>query len=146
MAERHNALLAAAQLIEAVQQVVTAEPGRQVGTVGRLAVYPNAPNVVPGLVKHSIELRDLSAEKIARLGAEIQKQAQQIAQRTGTTITIKKLENDPPAMASPEIQKQIEAAAASARPQNHALAQRRRSRRPDDGQTRSHGHDLRPQR
>ena len=113
MAERQNALLAAAQLIEAVQQVVTAEPGRQVGTVGRLAVYPNAPNVVPGLVKHSIELRDLSAEKIARLGAEIQKQAQQIAQRTGTTITIKKLENDPPAMASPEIQKQIEAAAAS---------------------------------
>ncbi len=113
MAERHNALLAAAQLIEAVQQVVTAEPGRQVGTVGRLAVYPNAPNVVPGLVKHSIELRDLSAEKIARLGAEIQKQAQQIAQRTGTTITIKKLENDPPAMASPEIQEQIEQAAAS---------------------------------
>ena len=113
MAERHNALLAAAELIEAVQQIVTAEPGRQVGTVGRLVVYPNAPNVVPGRVNHSIELRDLSQEKIARLGAEIQKQAQQIAQRTGTTITITKLENDPPAMASPEVQAQIEKAAAS---------------------------------
>src|SRR3954468_23087356 len=90
MPDRRNALLAAAKLIEAVQLIVTREPGRQVGTVGRLAVYPNAPNVVPGLVKHSIELRDLSADKIARLGLEIQKQAQQIARETNTEITIKK--------------------------------------------------------
>ncbi len=54
MKDRHNALLAAAELIEAVQKVVTREPGRQVGTVGRLQVFPNAVNVVPGLVKHSI--------------------------------------------------------------------------------------------
>ena len=60
MKERHNALLAAAKLIEAVQEVGTREPGPQVGNVGRLQVFPNAPNVVPGLVKHSIELRDLA--------------------------------------------------------------------------------------
>jgi N-carbamoyl-L-amino-acid hydrolase len=108
MPERRNALLAAARLIEAVQTVVTSEPGRQVGTVGRLAVSPNAPNVVPGLVKHSIELRDLSADKIARLGEEIQKRAQQIADATGTEITIKKLEADPPAIATAEIQVAIE--------------------------------------
>ena len=113
MPERHNALLAAAKLIEAVQRIVTREPGRQVGTVGRLSVYPNASNVVPGLVKHSIELRDLSAEKITRLGEEIQKQAQAIAKDTGTEINIRKLENDPPALASSEIQRQIEAAATS---------------------------------
>jgi N-carbamoyl-L-amino-acid hydrolase len=62
MPERRNALLAAANLIEAVQQIVTREPGREVGTVGRLAVHPNASNVVPGLVKHSIELRPLRTE------------------------------------------------------------------------------------
>src|SRR5215467_14775392 len=112
MPERHNALLAAAKLIEAVQEVVTREPGRQVGTVGQLQVFPNAPNVVPGLVKHSIELRDLSAEKIARLGDEIQRRAQEIAQHTGTEIQIKKVDHDPPAMADPEIQKKIEEAAA----------------------------------
>jgi N-carbamoyl-L-amino-acid hydrolase len=113
MPERHNALLAAAKLIEAVQQIVTREPGRQVGTVGKLAVFPNAPNVVPGLVKHSIELRDLSADKIARLGKVVEKQAQQIARETGTEITIRKLEHDPPALASPEVQSRIEQAAAS---------------------------------
>jgi len=113
MPERRNALLAAAKLIEAVQQVVTAEPGRQVGTVGRLTVYPNAPNVVPGVVKHSIELRDLSRDKIARLGREIEEQARQIAQQTNTEITVRKIGNDPAAMATPEIQSQIEQAATS---------------------------------
>jgi len=112
MPERRNALLAAAKLIEAVQDVVTRAPGRQVGTVGQLEVFPNAHNVVPGLVKLSIELRDLSAEKIARLGDEIQRRAQEIARQTGTEVQIKKVDHHPPAMADPEIQAKIEQAAA----------------------------------
>ncbi len=112
MPERRNALLAAAKLIEVVQNVVTRDPGRQVGNVGQLEVFPNARNVVPGLVKHTIELRDLDPEKIARLGAEIEKQAQEIARETSTEIVIKKVEHDPPAIATPEIQATIERAAA----------------------------------
>jgi N-carbamoyl-L-amino-acid hydrolase len=111
MSERHNALLAAAKVVEAVQTVVMQEPGRQVGTVGKLEVFPNAPNVVPGLVKHTIELRDLSAEKIARLGAEIEKRAQAIANETGTEIIMERVEHAPPAVADPKIQDNIEAAA-----------------------------------
>jgi N-carbamoyl-L-amino-acid hydrolase len=80
--------------------------------VGQLQVFPNAPNVVPGLVKHTIELRDLSAEKIARLGEEIQQRAQEIALQTRTEILIRKVDHDPPAMADPEIQKRIEEVAA----------------------------------
>jgi N-carbamoyl-L-amino-acid hydrolase len=113
MKERHNALLAAAKLIGTVQTVVTQEPGRQVGTVGRLEVFPNAVNVVPGLVKHTIELRDLSAEKIARLGDEIQKRAQEIAKETETEIIMAKTEHDAPAVADPEMQSKIETAAAA---------------------------------
>jgi N-carbamoyl-L-amino-acid hydrolase len=111
MPERHNALLAAAQMIELVQEVVTREPGRQVGTVGQLDVVPNARNVVPGLVRHTIELRDLSAEKIARLGQEIERSAQAIALRTSTEIVMRKVSHDPPALAAPELQAQIETAA-----------------------------------
>jgi N-carbamoyl-L-amino-acid hydrolase len=113
MPERRNALLAAAELIEAVQRIVTREPGRQVGTVGHLEVYPNATNVVPGLVKHSIELRDLSPQKLSVLGEEIRRQSQQIARETNTEIAITHLENDPPAMATPQIQTQIEQSATS---------------------------------
>ena len=113
MPERHNALLAAAKLIEAVQEEVTRTPGRQVGTVGQLTVTPNAPNVIPGFVRHTIEFRDLSESTLARLGAAIRERASQIARETGTEITIKQVVHDPPAVAAPEIQQQIEAAAAS---------------------------------
>lgn len=113
MPERRNALLAAAKLIEAVQEEVTREPGRQVGNVGEIHVTPNARNVVPGYVKHTVELRDLDAEKIARIGETIQKRAQEIARQTNTEISMKQVEHDPPAVATPEIQSAIERAAAS---------------------------------
>jgi acetylornithine deacetylase/succinyl-diaminopimelate desuccinylase-like protein len=67
MNKRQDALLAAAELVLAVNRVVTAEPGAQVGTVGRIAAEPGAPNVVPGRVTFSLELRDLSEETIFRL-------------------------------------------------------------------------------
>src|SRR5204862_8291571 len=65
IAERHDAMLAAAHLTVAVRDAVTRLPGRQVGTVGHIEVTPNSPNVIPGLVQMSIELRDLSAHKLA---------------------------------------------------------------------------------
>ena len=145
MPERRNALLAAAKLIEAVQEIVTREPGRQVGTVGHLEVSPNARNVVPGVVKHSIELRDLSPEKIARLGDEIQKRAQQIAQETKTDISMKKVEHDPPAVATPAIQSADRGRCCRFRTENYASAQRRRPRRAGDCHDWAHGHDLRSQ-
>ncbi|MEO8128875.1 MAG: Zn-dependent hydrolase, partial [Bryobacteraceae bacterium] len=60
MPERRDALLAASHLTVAVNEIVRREPGRQVGTVGQLNVTPNAPNVVPGPVRLTVELRDLS--------------------------------------------------------------------------------------
>ncbi len=113
MAERRDALLAAAQLVEAVRDVTTRTPGRQVGTVGRFEVFPNAPNVIPGLVKLSIEFRDLSDATVARLGAEVAERARQISARTGTEISIVRSWRDDAALATPAIQRQIEASAAA---------------------------------
>ena len=90
MPERQDALLAASHLTLAVNEVVRREAGRQVGTVGQLHVHPNAPNVIPGEVRHSIELRDLSAEKITRLAEAIEARARQIAAATRTEIRITK--------------------------------------------------------
>src|SRR5580704_17726240 len=50
MNHRHDALLAGATFIEAVNRVVTSMPGRQVGTGGRIQVIPGAYNIVPGKV------------------------------------------------------------------------------------------------
>jgi len=112
MPERRDALLAASHLTIAVNEIVRREPGRQVGTVGQLSVTPNAPNVIPGLVRMTIELRDLSAEKIAKLAEEIRTRAKQIAATTDTGITIRQAAHHDSALASPEIQKSIEAACA----------------------------------
>ena len=112
MPDRHDALLAASHLTIAVNEVVRREPGRQVGTVGQLSVTPNAPNVVPGLVRMTIELRDLSAGKIAGLADQIRTRAKAIAAQTGTEIAIRPAAHHDSALASPEIQKSIEAACA----------------------------------
>lgn len=108
---RRDALVAASRLVLAVRDAVMAEPGRQVGTVGQLSVTPNAPNVIPGEVRHTIELRDLSEEVIARLAARIRERAADIARETGTAIVITPTSHHAAALAHPEIQHAIEAAA-----------------------------------
>jgi N-carbamoyl-L-amino-acid hydrolase len=88
MADRQDALVAASELVLAIREEVTCLPGRQVGTVGRLDVTPNAANVIPGRVEAAIELRDLSAEKLRVLAEAIDRRAQEIAARTKSTIAI----------------------------------------------------------
>lgn len=111
MPERRDALVAASHLALAVREIVMREPGRQVGTVGQLAVTPNAPNVIPGLVRHTIELRDLSVEKLDRLASDIRARATEIAQSTGTTIELARTSRHQAAFASPKVQGAIGRAA-----------------------------------
>ena len=111
MADRQDALLAASHLTIAVRQIVTSEPGRQVGTVGRLEVTPNAPNVIPGVVRLTIELRDLSPAKLARLAERIRLRAAEIARDTKTSIEFTSSSQSLPAIAAVEVQQAIERSA-----------------------------------
>jgi beta-ureidopropionase / N-carbamoyl-L-amino-acid hydrolase len=108
MADRRDALLAASHLTIAVNTVVNSEPGRQVGTVGRLEITPNAPNVIPGVVRLTIELRDLSAEKLKRLAGLIRERATVIANETHTSIEFTSINSSVPATAAVEVQRAIE--------------------------------------
>ncbi|MCH8254157.1 MAG: hydantoinase/carbamoylase family amidase, partial [Gemmatimonadetes bacterium] len=87
MADRRDALLAAARFVDAVNEVVTSVPGKQVGTVGRLEVEPGAPNVVPGRVTLTLELRDLDMEKIDSIYEKITTAGHRIGDRSGTTFS-----------------------------------------------------------
>ena len=87
MGQRHDALLAAARYIDAVNRVVTSVPGRQVGTVGRIQALPGAYNVIPGKVVTTLELRDLDATKIQTLFGKIKVEVAAIEKATGTTFT-----------------------------------------------------------
>lgn len=97
MNNRQDSLLAGAKFIEAVNRVVTSVPGRQVGTVGRIQALPGAPNVIPGKVILSLELRDLDAAKIEMLYQKIRAEADQIAQASKVKFDFKEINVNIPA-------------------------------------------------
>jgi N-carbamoyl-L-amino-acid hydrolase len=88
MDQREDALLGAARLVEAVNRVVTSIPGTQVGTVGRIRAEPGAPNVIPGEVALSIEVRALEMVRIEEVISGIREEADRIAAANGTPIVL----------------------------------------------------------
>jgi beta-ureidopropionase / N-carbamoyl-L-amino-acid hydrolase len=121
MNERQDALLAAADVVRAVRAVVTSREGRQVGTVGRLDVTPNSPNVIPGKVVMSVELRDLSESTLESLAGEIRERSAAIRRESRTEIAMTLASRNPPALAHAEMQRAIERAAAAGRLETRRL-------------------------
>ena len=113
MADRQDALIAAAELTLAVREIAGSESGAQVGTVGHLEVIPNAANVIPGEVRMNVEFRDLSSAKLDRLGEKIRARASAIASQTRTEIQMTRAGHSESAVAAIEVQRSIEAAAKS---------------------------------
>src|SRR3989441_68145 len=111
MNQRQDALLAGARFIEAVNRVVISVPGRQVGTVGRIQALPGAPNVIPGKVILSLELRDLDAAKIQVLYQKIRTEADQIAQASKTKFDFKEINVNIPAPTDPRLRSLIDQSA-----------------------------------
>lgn len=107
MAQRRDAMFAAARVITAVEEVIRNAPGRHVGTVGRLAAEPGAPNVVPGRATFSLEIRDLDMDKINRLQAAIEAAAQTIAARSNTNIRFEQFYESPAALTSDRIRRWV---------------------------------------
>ena len=111
MDKRRDALMAAAKYVQLVNRVVTSEPGRQVGTVGRIQAFPGAPNVIPGQVQTTLEIRDLDQAKIVRLARKVMDEATKIGAENGTTFTFKETYLSTPAIMNADVQKIIDGAA-----------------------------------
>ncbi len=109
---RKDAMLVAAQFIIAVNEVINSHPGKQVGTVGKIAAFPGAYNVIPGKVVLGLEIRDLSSEKIWMLFHEIEQRTAAIAAATGTTISFQPPVNQIiPALTDNKVQQKIKTSA-----------------------------------
>jgi N-carbamoyl-L-amino-acid hydrolase len=105
---RQDAMLAAAKLIVAVNEVITGVEGKQVGTIGKLTALPGAYNVIPGKVTMGLEIRDLSYDKIWQLFREIEKRAAAIGSATGTKISFQHQANESkPALTDRALQEKI---------------------------------------
>lgn len=100
---RKDALVAASEIVLAVNKLAVETPGEQVATVGFMEVSPNAVNTVAEKVTLSIDLRDLSQDNLDFLIQEIKHQCAAIAHRTDTEITLSTLLHVLPTLAEPDI-------------------------------------------
>lgn len=100
MNSRQDALLAAAKFILAVNEITNSFEGAQVGTVGRIKAEPGAPNVIPGKVTASLEIRDLSSEVIQKVFQAIKSKTEEIAADSNVTVEFHPLDttSDPAIM------------------------------------------------
>ena len=93
MDQRRDALYAAAQYVQAVHEIGKNTPGKQVATVGKIKSFPGAPNVIPGMVNASLEIRDLDGKKINSIFKNIKSSSENIAKNTGTEFKFKQTIN-----------------------------------------------------
>lgn len=112
MNSRQDALLSAAKFVVAVNEVAHSFEGAQVATVGQIRAEPGAPNVIPGKVVTSLEIRDLSSEVIEKVYQAIKTKGEEIAKASRVQIEFRPLDTtaDPAVMTS-FIQNEIRASA-----------------------------------
>ena len=101
MKMRRDALAAAAKIISFVEErateMVEKRGSATVGTVGRLNVFPNGTNIVPGKVELSVDIRDVDTGNMELLKNEVLKALKKLETKHGLSVDI----NIPP-IHSPE--------------------------------------------
>lgn len=112
---RRDALNAAAEVILAIEKRCSDKTGKSdadglVGTVGQIQVLPGASNVIPGVVKFSIDIR--APNDSTRLDAikDVQDAIAEICSRRKVAYEIKKMHESPSCACAPWIMEQLEAA------------------------------------
>ncbi len=113
MNRRKDALAAASKDVLAVREVVRADAGRQVGTVGYMRAEPGAINVIPGRAEFPVELRDLDVAKIDRMWERIQESFKQTDKEENVETRCTPLDDVNPARTDPAVQTAIRDAAKS---------------------------------
>lgn len=104
MPGRRDALVAAAQMVTAVERLARQSPSPDlVGTVGRLEVHPGAINSIPSRVRFTLDLRDIDGANRDRVLAAIGDEVSRIANDRDVTALHHTLNADPPATCGPSV-------------------------------------------
>jgi N-carbamoyl-L-amino-acid hydrolase len=113
---RQDALTAAASLVLKAEEEawdLNHTTGFFVGTVGQLAVEPNAANVVPGRVRLTVEFRSGSDAARQTFVASLRQFADEVAAETGVRIAFERLSDAAPAVCSDVVRNAIRDACAT---------------------------------
>ncbi|WP_395043660.1 M20 family metallo-hydrolase [Flavobacterium sp.] len=86
---RKDALVGAAEIIVAVNEIATQVPGNPtVGTVGTLNVFPASRNIIPEEVIFTVDLRDIDLERRNRYEKQLRDRIESITQKHQLTYSI----------------------------------------------------------
>jgi len=114
---RRDALYAATFIVQQVIQM--AKDYHPIGrcTVGILDVHPSSPNVIPGEVRFTVDIRHLEAHLVDEMEARLRKMCDEVAQGNGpgypTEISIKPLQAFPPTAFDQQLVASVEKSAQS---------------------------------
>jgi ureidoglycolate amidohydrolase len=111
MADRKDALCAAAEIVLAVERAAQATRRTDtVATTGVCQVHPSAINSIPGRVLLEIDIRDTDLAARDSVVREVQEAIRQVSERRNLRAEIDLLNADPPAGAGPEVLAAVQSA------------------------------------
>jgi N-carbamoyl-L-amino-acid hydrolase len=96
MPRRRDALVGAARIVDAVDACARTYAPLAVGTVGVLEARPGSPNVVPGEVYFTVDLRHPETAVLDRMENDIEQAAKNIGNALGLAVDIKDIWKQPP--------------------------------------------------
>lgn len=109
MPERHDAGLAGAEISLAVERaVLNSGSPDTVGTTGIFRIEPGAINSVPCRALLEIDVRDTNLTTRDKALRQIQASAAEICKRRGVELDLNFINQDPPAICSPELVKTVQ--------------------------------------
>jgi N-carbamoyl-L-amino-acid hydrolase len=114
MRVRHDALVAAAEIVGGVRAIARELGGDTVTTVGHLAVSPNIVNAIPGRVAMSIDMRDPDDAALDRALPMLDRVVKEACDREGVTYALDHYWRVPRTRFAPEVVGAIERAATAA--------------------------------
>ena len=85
---RHDALVAAAEVVGRVRGIARELGGDLVTTVGNLTVHPNIVNAIPGRVQMSIDMRDPKDATLDRARERLDRAVREACEREGVTYEL----------------------------------------------------------
>jgi hydantoinase/carbamoylase family amidase len=106
---RHDALAACAEMILKLEELsVSSSSSNTVGTVGKLNVFPNSSNVIPGEVEFTVDIRDSKFKVKDMLLDDLIEFMNTIAKNRGVTISYRIKNHDHPVQSSVTVVDTIE--------------------------------------
>ncbi|NQY34532.1 MAG: Zn-dependent hydrolase [Alteromonadaceae bacterium] len=85
---RFDAMLAASNIVNEINNIALNNPPNGLGTVGFMEVYPNSRNTIPGTVKFSADLRNPNPDVLAQMDKQLQNYCQELATKHNIDIDV----------------------------------------------------------